>query len=186
LRALAAWGAGFLAILLVFAWIVTGSDSFQACLAGDNGDLDETSFIRQAADDVLRPTTLQCVGDFLDQNEPTILALTAIAVTFFGFGVWSAGRRLQRAALALVAGTEDASRLRLRPQVGIQSIDDDGAESHIFVTVKNFGPTPARQVRISVTIATEPPTGRQKEGGETGAIFTLFTDQNATVPVALA
>lgn len=184
---MAAWAAGFLAIFLVLGWIVAASDSFQSCLAGDTDDLDDASFIRSVADNVSVPTTLQCVGDFLDQNEPTILALTAIAVTFFGFGVWSAGRRLQRAALVLAAAAEDSSRLRLRAQVGLHAIEPspEAAQNSVLITVKNFGMTAAPQVRIAAQFASEPPDGAGgRDIPDTGALLALFSGQAVTIPLA--
>ena len=194
LRALAAWAAGFLAFFLVCAWIVAGANSFQACLAGETQDLDDASFIRAVADDVPVPTTLQCVGDFLDQNEPTILALAAIAIALFGFGVWSAGRRLQRSALALAAATDDSSRLRLRAQVGIAGVETDATEifddnrrgpHSVFISVKNFGMTAAQRVRIAAQFASEPPDSRGvSRMADTEASFTLFSGQAVTVALA--
>ena len=183
------------ATVLLLAWIVAGSESFQACLAGDTDDLDETSYFQAAAEDFESPTMLQCVGDFLDQNESTILALTGIAVTFFGFGIWSATRRLQRSAMAFSTATEAASRSRLRAQVGIAAIETgtgetDGrrnaAENSVLITVKNFGLTAAHQVGIAARVAAEPPNGRSLDMADTAASFTLFSGQSVTVPLASA
>ena len=101
-RRIAAWAATLLATFFVLAWIVAASDSFQACLAGDTDSVDETSFVRRTAEVTNAPTTLQCVGYFLDQNETTILALAALAMVFFGLALWAIGTRVQRAFLAQV------------------------------------------------------------------------------------
>jgi hypothetical protein len=189
------WVAGLAAALLVFAWIVTGSNSFQACLQGDTNDLDETSYLRSAAEQIETPTALQCVGDFFDENEPSIVGLTALALAFFGFGIWSAGRRLHKTALAFRGATEEASRLRLRAQVGIAAIETqlgemdirrNAAENSILITVKNFGMTAAHQVGISAQVAAEPPSGRVIETREARASFTLFSGQSMAIPLVPA
>jgi hypothetical protein len=195
LPSLAVWAAGLAAALLFFAWIVAGSESFQARLAGDNDDLDDTSYLKTAAADIETPTALECVGDFLDQNESTILAPVAIALMFFGFGIWSSGIRLQRTAAAFTRATEEASRLRLRPQVGIAAIATaaaetdhrrNAAENSILITVKNFGMTAAHQVWIAAQVAAEPPSGRAPDTRDTGASFTLFSGQSVAIPLAPA
>ena len=189
-----ALGAAALAALLVSAWIVTGSNSFQACLQGDTNDLDETSYLRSAAEEIVAPSALECVGDFLDENEPTIVALTALALAFFGFGIWSAGRRIQRTAMAFGSAREEASglRLHLRAQVGIAAIETgmgemdirrNAAENSVLITIKNFGMTPAHQVGISARIAAEPPSGRLLETSDSGPCFTLFSGQSMAIPL---
>jgi hypothetical protein len=189
---LALWAAGVATAILVFAWIVAGSDSFQACLQGDN-ELDETSYLQSAAEHTPTPTALQCVGDFLDENESTVLALTAMGVMFFGFGIWTAGRHLQRTTAAFAEATEAASRLRLRAQVGIASVETgtsetdvrrNAAESSILITVKNFGMTAAHQVEIAAEVTARPPNGAAVDVPGTGASFTLFSGQSMSIPLA--
>lgn len=195
---LALWAAGLAAAVLVLALIVAGSDSFQACLQGDTDDLDDASFMKTAfirtaaADELETPTALQCVGDFLDRNESTILAAATLSLTFLGFGIWSAGRRLQRTTAAFAAATEEASRLRLRAQVGIASIELGGgetdlrrnaAENSILITIKNFGVTAAHHVGIAAEVAAEPPNGAAVDGRDTGASFTLFSGQSMAIPL---
>jgi hypothetical protein len=183
------------AALLVFAWIVAGSDSFQACLQGDTGDLDDASFLRTAAGEIETPTTLQCVGDFLDQNESTILAAATLSLTFLGFGIWRAGRHLQRTAGAFAAATEEGSRLRSRAQVGIASIETgtsetelrrNAAENSILITVKNFGMTAAHHVGIAAEVTGEAPNGAAVDVPGNGASFTLFAGQSMAIPLAPA
>ena len=192
LPSLALWAAGVAAAVLLFAWIVAGSESFQACLQGDTRDLDDTSFLQNTAQDIETPTALECVGDFFDQNEATIVAVSAMALMFFGFGIWSAGKRLQKTAGAFAAATEEASRLRLRAQVGIASIETgtsetelrrNAAENSILITVKNFGMTAAHHVGIAAEVTGEPPNGAAVDVPGDGASFTLFAGQSMAIPL---
>jgi len=196
----ALWAVGLAAALLILGWIVAGSDSFQACLQGDTDDLDDasfmtTAFIKTAADEVETPTALQCVGDFLDRNESTVLAAATLSLTLLGFGIWSAGRRLQRTTAAFAAATEEASRRRLRAQVGIASVEmgtgetdlrRNAAENSILITVKNFGVTAAHYVGIAAEVAAEPPNGAVIDARDTGPSFTLFSGQSMAIPLVPA
>ena len=184
MRRLAAWAAIVLASFFALAWIVAASDSFQACLAGDTDSLDETSFVRRTAEVIDAPTTLQCVGNFLDQNETTILALAALAMVFFGLALWGIGTRVQRAFLAQVPARAEAARTQLRAQVGVEAIQL-GGPNVLSVTVKNFGPTAAQHVRVAVLCVAQPPDAGALGKAVTAAPdFTLFSGQSLTITVS--
>ena len=184
MRRFAAWAVILLTTFFVLTWIVAESDSFQACLVGETDSVDETAFVRRAAEVINAPTTLQCVGDFLDQNEPTVLALAALAMAFFGLALWGIGTRVQRAFLAQVPARAEAARTQLRAQVGLDAIHLDG-QNGFAVTVKNFGPTAAQHVRIAALCLAQPPDPvALREATTATPDFTLFSGQSVTIRIA--
>lgn len=184
LRTLAIRVAGGLAVLLVLSWIVAGSESFQACLDDDGRGVDETSYVNVALADAAAPGALQCTGDFLDQNEPLILALTALSLMFFGFAVWGIGTRVQRAFLAQVPARAEAARTRFRAQTGLETVHLD-SRNGLRLTVKNFGPTAAHKVRFAALCSTQPPSQKMIADAPSEAVLlTLFSGQTVTIAVS--
>jgi hypothetical protein len=169
--------------LFLVLWIVTGSESYQSCLDNPAGDADQASYRHIAGVETPSETAFYCLGDFLDQNEPAIIALAAIAIALFTGSLWVATARLWRATDRLVKGAEDTAQRQLRAYVtGIPEFMFSFDEEHlpyVKFRVHNSGLTPAKDVRHRTEINTlphhiEPGMTLPPPSGPFSAPFVLF------------
>jgi hypothetical protein len=146
-----AWALAALGVLLIGAWIVQGSNSFQSCLAGDSERFDDAGFVRLIAAETSSPGDIACLGDFLDANEPTLVALATVVVAGFTGTLWAATKKMQQSTEQLARNAEETAQRQLRAYVSgtpefIFSFDENHAPRVQF-RIHNTGATPANEVR---------------------------------------
>jgi hypothetical protein len=148
------------AILIFSAWIVQGSLSFQACLEGDTQRFDDATFVTLVAAESPSATDIECLGDFLDANEPTIVALATVVVAGFTGTLWAAAKKMQRATERLARNADETAQRQLRAYVsGTPEFIFSFDETHpprIRFRIHNSGATPANEVRHRASIAALP------------------------------
>lgn len=146
--------------LFLVLWIVTGSESYQSCLDNPGGDTQAAYYQSLAVLDTPSETAFYCLGDFLDQNEPSIIALATIAIALFTASLWIATARLWRSTDRLVRGAEDTAQRQLRAYVtGVPEFMFSFDEEHVpraRFRIHNSGLTPANDVRHRTDIIALP------------------------------
>jgi hypothetical protein len=144
-------------MLFLGAWIVQGSNSFQSCLEGDTERFDDAGFVRLAAVESSSPGDIECLGDFLDANEPTIVALAMVAVAGFTGTLWAATKKMQAATEKLARNAEETAQRQLRAYVsGTPEFLFPFDETHVpraRLRIHNSGATPANELRHRAGIA---------------------------------
>jgi hypothetical protein len=133
------------ALILLCVWIVSSSESFQSCIASppdQSGpqNLEESRAAISIAVDGYR----RCTGDFVHENGEAIIAAFTVILAFSTIFLWVATR-------SLVKGAERTARFQLRAYIGIDQITisnvSAGEKPLVHVRIKNYGQTPAYDVR---------------------------------------
>jgi hypothetical protein len=155
-----AWALAVAGVLLLGAWIVQGSNSFQSCLEGDTDRFDTAGFVKPIAAETTSPGDIECLGDFLDANEPTIVALAMVLVAGFTGTLWAATKKMQASTEQLARNAEETTQRQLRAYVSampefISSFDATHAPRVRF-RIQNSGTTPANDVRYRFGVAALP------------------------------
>ena len=144
-------------VVLLAAWIVQGSNSFQSCLENGGQPFDDAAFRLAAAAEDQPGSNVECLGEFLDSNEPTIVALAAIMIAGFTGTLWAATKRMQQSSERLARTADETAQRQLRAYVSgtpesIGSFD----QSHppcVHFRIHNSGATPAHEVRYRASVA---------------------------------
>ena len=140
------------AFVLLCAWALGGSSSFQSCVQQDKAQTsDNNSKDYFATFTVVAETYRDCLGYFVrDKKDEILVAFTAI-LAFSTIFLWVATR-------ALVKSAERTAQRQLRAYVGVEgvSIKKITADEKPFIVIKlkNFGQTPAYDVTHWMDMAT--------------------------------
>jgi hypothetical protein len=114
------WIAGLAGLLLLSFWMVSGSESFQSCRAGEKSDFQDAVFQKPAAPappEQSDTSVESCLDYFLEENEPGITALSVILITLFTgvlaistIGLWNSTKNLHEETRRLTTLAEAQSR----------------------------------------------------------------------------
>lgn len=158
-----AWILAAALVVLLGAWIVQGSLSFQSCAAGETQQLDDAGFVKSAATETAAPSAVDCLGDFMDANEPSIVALATIVVAGFAGTLWAATKKMQQSSEQLARMAEDTAQRQSRAYVsGAAEFIfpfDDFHPPRVQLRIHNSGATPANEVRHRIAIVALPGDG---------------------------
>ena len=114
-----AWIAGVVGLLLVSFWIVSGSESFQSCRAGEKSEFQDAVFHKVAAPAPSEQgdSVQDCLEYFLEENEPGISALSVLLITLFTgvlaistIGLWHSTKDLHEETKRLATLAEAQAR----------------------------------------------------------------------------
>jgi len=114
-----AWIAGVVGLLLLSFWMVSGSESFQSCRAGEKSEFQDAVFHKTAA--AAPPeqgdSVQDCLEYFLEENEPGIAALSVLLTTLFTgvlaistIGLWHSTKNLHEETKRLATLAESQSK----------------------------------------------------------------------------
>jgi hypothetical protein len=143
------------ALILVCWRALQGSQTFKSCIQQDLTQASENKSENDFSAFVARANLFRnCLGDFVrDKKDETLVAFTVI-LAFSTILLWVATRDL-------VSSAERTAKSQLRAYVGIASghlsieIVDGKIKPSVTIRIRNFGQTPAYEVRSkgSITLA---------------------------------
>ena len=128
------------------AFLIVGtSPSFQSCVQEHQQHAAHSAFQEYVGS--LYKTVRGCGGEWLHKNGEAIIALFTVIL---GIATWL----LWRSTKALVAGAEQTAERQLRAYVHVENAEiihsNDEWRPNIRISVKNYGQTPAREVRHKI------------------------------------
>jgi hypothetical protein len=133
------WITGVVGLLLLSFWMVSGSESFQSCRAGEKSDFQDAVFHKVAAPappEQGNTSVEACLDYFLEENEPGISALSVLLITLFTgvlaistIGLWNSTKNLHEETKRLAALAEAQSKDMRASITAIQKPPDVAEQS---------------------------------------------------------